>query len=427
MLPDFLNQDHNAALSCRKSFAESLCDGYHFEIKFGTNFTDLRSLFYYNTEDTLLVSHARSNRVHLLNLETGRLRWFDNHGTSVRSIKVSNNEIVTGSWDGSVGVTCFESLKLRMKLTEKTMGRCPDAVTSPENDFVYSYSYDSDKDPMCKSNTVRQWKIADGKLGNVLHLPGEHLKSRRCGSCEVYDNHLYVASDTGYLNLYDCGNWNLIAEEFCSELLAAMCILPSLNLLAVGSSNGSIFLCDLGSLKIRSRIKAHSGALNQLLLHPGNPEIMISASFDGMVKMWHLPDLELLGSINTNGENLWCVTIVNDMLITGGEGGDILIFDICNLNDIKLKGTLVISEKSYAYIPFEKKSFYASDLSIVSVKRDIDGIVITDQYSEYLLNSSCDFSTFRELFQPVSYDKKPAVTNNRGYYQIRGTNLNNKL
>jgi WD40 repeat protein len=400
MLPDFLNQEKTTAISCRSPFAESLLKGYHFEIKQGISPTDVRSLYYYKSDNTLLLSHAMNNRVHLLTLGDGKLKWFDHHGTSVRSIKVKNDRILTGSWDGSIGLTCMESLKLLHRLTEKKMGRCPDAVFSQENEFAYSFTYDTDKDPEYVSNTVRKWKLADGTLDKVLFLPGVHLSGRRCGSCEEYEKKLYVTSDTGHICKYDSLTGILLAEEICSELIAAICILPSFGLLAVGSNNGSIFICDLNSLKIKFRINAHTDAINQLLLHPGNPELMVSASFDGTVKIWHLPDLELIGSVKADHRGLWTVTIINNMLLTGGECSDIKIFNIEKPNDPKPEGTLVITGRSCAYISEDKKSFYASDPSTISVLRDDDDIIVTDQFSEYLVNVSSDLNLLRDLFMP---------------------------
>jgi WD40 repeat protein len=418
MLPDFIKQENTAAVSCRNSFAGMLGEDYHFEVKNGTTPTDVRSLFYYEPERTLLISHAGSNRVHILNLETGKLRWFDHHGTSVRSVRAKNDLIVTGSWDGSIGLTSFESLRLLNRMTEKSMGRCPDAIFSPENDFAYSFTYDTDKDPLYTSNNVRQWNNSNGTLEKVLYLPGEHLNRRRCGSCEVFGNNLYVVSDTGRITIYDSRSWNLVAEESCPELLTTLCIIPSLNNLAVGSTEGSIFLCDLNTLKIKNKYYAHRDSLNQFFIHPANPEIMISAGFDGIVNIWRLPEFELAGSVNTNGERLWSVAVVNNMLVTGGECGDILIYDINKLNKPKLKGTLVISDKSYSYISEEKKSFYASDLSSISVKRDNDGILITNKFSEYLLTTTSDFNTLRKLFRKDDQENSTKGVNGNGLYQL---------
>ena len=173
------------------SYGESLMntgvsDEFRFDIKDTLKNTGTRSICYY--KDNILVSHVFSNRVHKINLLTGKISWFDHHGRTVRHIMTSNNEIFTASWDGSVGVTDFNTLTLRLKLTEKGMGRCPHIEISSDSGEIYSYTYDSDKDPERISNTIRTWSLIDGSLKNATMLSGYHLGSRRAGSCIFLKN-----------------------------------------------------------------------------------------------------------------------------------------------------------------------------------------------------------------------------------------------
>jgi len=418
MLPDIFNTNQEFVLSRKKTFAGMLCEGYHFEIKNEISNSGHRYIFYYKAEHSLIISHIYSNRVHVLNLETGKLRWFDHHGTTVRSVLASNNEIVTASWDGTVCVTGFESLELRLRLTEKEMGRCPWTAISPASDFVYSYSYDSDKNPALTSNTVRKWRLSDGKLEKSLPLSGIHLSIRRCGSCEGYDNRLYVVSDTGNFDIYDCNTGILLSEFYYHDHLQCICISHNFNLIAIAGTEGNIYLCDLSGQTILQKRKAHMFDISQLYIHPERPEIMISISFDGELKLWKLPELELLESVEVSKDRLWTVSIVNDLLMTGGEDGDIRIFDIKTLPGIKLKGKLMISGDSYTFLNAELNSFYTSDLSRIQVRRIVDGIIINDQFAEYLLNTTCDFKDFKDLFCSERNDPLSFLTENKGFYQI---------
>jgi WD40 repeat protein len=418
MLPVIKNNINGGVTSYKKTFAETLCEGYRFEIKHDKRNAGVRSVYYYREEHSLLVSHVFSSRVHVLNLATGKLRWFDHHGTTVRSVQICNNEIVTASWDGTVCITGFNSLDQRLILTEKEMGRCPYAAISPDNKSIYSYTYDSDKNPGRTSNTIRRWSITDGRLINLLQLPGVHLSSRRCGSCEVYNNRLFVVSDTGHLHIFDCDTGILLAEDFYNDQLQSLCLIPSSNLLAMAGSEGAIYLCDLSGRRITSKTNVHQHDVSQLIVHPDKPDIIISISFDRTVKIWKLPDLELLESVNVKGVSLWSVTAADDLIITGGEDGDIWIYDIKNLSDAVLKGKLVLSDDSYAFLPAEPNSFYASNFAMIRVRKIDDGIPEEGPFAEYLLNTACNFKLFKDLFCSEGNNNNELKEGTRGFYQI---------
>jgi WD40 repeat protein len=418
MLPTFLNNSQEVALPCDKSFSEALCDGYHFEIKNGIKTDGSRSLYYYKAEHSLLVSHFHSSRVHILNLETGKLRWFDHHGTTVRSIQVFNHEVITTSWDGTVCITGFDTLEKRMVLTEKGMGRCPIAAISPDHESVYSYSYDSDKNPYLTANTVREWSFASGRLKKTIQLPGTHLSETRYGCCKVYDNRLFVVSNTGHLHIYNCNTGMLLAEHFYYDQLQSMCLYPSFNLLVIGGSEGNIYLHDLHGNKLQSKRKAHSHDISYMLVHPDKPEIMISVSFDGTMKTWRLPDLELLESVAVNGDRLWNVTAVNDLLIAGGEAEFTCVYDIKNLPQVVLLGKLIFSDQAFAFMPNGSGSFYSNNPSVIQIRRDDDGTLLEGQMADYLLNTACDLKILKDLFSPENTDQAKFRSTNKGFLQI---------
>lgn len=419
MLPTFLNNSEKIALPLEKSFNEALFDGYHFEIKNGIKTDGSRSLYYYKTEHSLLVSHFHSSRVHILDLETGKLRWFDHHETTVRSIQVCNHEVITSSWDGTVCITDFDTLKKRMVFTEKGMGRCPIAAISHDHESFYSYSYDSDKNPYLTANTVREWSLVNGRLKKTLQLPGTHLRSDgRFGACKVFDNRLFVVSDTGHLHIYNCNTGVLLTEYFYSDQLQSMSLFPTFNLLAIGGSEGNLYLHDLNGNKLQSKIKAHSHDISYMLVHPDRLDIMISVSFDGTMKIWKLPNLELLESVSVNGDRLWNVTATNDLLIAGGEAELTCIYDIKNLPQVLLRGKFIFSDQAFVFVPAGLRSFYSNDPSIIQIRRDDDGTLLEGQMAEYLLNTACDLKILKDLFSSENTDQSKLRLTNKGFLQI---------
>jgi WD40 repeat protein len=404
MLPGLSNAKQYFPIPCRKSFTDTLTEGYRFDLKCNQKNPGTRSVYYYKPEHSLLISHVSGNRVHLINLLTGKIRWFDHHGTTVRSLHVCNHEIISASWDGTVCVTNFDSLKLRLILTETSMGRSPQAITSPDGSFAYSYTYDSDKNPECTSNTVRKWSLANGELKTIFRLSGNHPGPRRCGACTIFNNQLYIVSNTGYLEVFNYTTEKKEGEIFCNDELQSICAAPFCNKVLFAGNKGMIYSYDAGIQKFTQSVQAHNWDVADLMVHPDRPEILLSVSFDGTLKLWEMPDLKLLGSVNVDRNYLWTLTIVNDLLLTGGNEGKIWIYDLKVLPNIVLKGKIVVFAESYAYLPVDANSFYATDPATMQVSKKEDDEPVNSQFAEYLLNSCNNFKGFQDLFNSESED-----------------------
>ncbi len=423
MLPQLSNNTQNHGLY--KSFAQTLNDNYTFEIRKRQNL-GVRFVFYDKVNHALIISYANTNRVHVLDLLTLKLRFFDHHGNTVRHINVTNNseEIVTASWDGSACATNAYDLKLRLKLTCKDSGRSPHATVSDEH--IYTYTYDSDKNIERISNTVRQWSIANGQLINTFILNGTHLASRRCGSCEEYNGLLYTVSDTGYLEVYNINTRELVVQNFFNDLLQALCIIPEYNMLACAGDDGNIHICDLSGRVITRKIKAHQYYISQLFRHPSKPEVLVSVSWDSCCKFWRLPvvksiwkspTLELIGTVKVIGESsLWSATIINNLLICGGERNDIQIFDIQNMAEPIFKGKLVLSAESFALL--SDSDYFTNDLSMMQITNKDKSPINDSKLAEYVLQSNNNFKFFKDLFSSEDKKSEELENNSFGYLQL---------
>lgn len=418
MLPAITNHFQQLAASYQKTFTDSLTDGYRFEVKRSKNVLGIRSLCYYKSENTLIVSHLWSNRIHLLNLTTGKLRWYDHHGTTVRSVLVRNHEIISASWDGTVCVTDFETLEKRLVCTDPEMGRCPDMAISSDLRYLYSYSYDSDRNPKRVSNSIRKWSLTNGDRLKLIEMSGKHLTSRRCGSCVVNEDLLFVVSDSGHLHIYDCQTLKLRNEVNLNDQLQSVCLLPAYDMVALGGDKGHIYLYDYSGGKINQLNNAHLYDVAQLIEHSEKPDKLISASFDGYLKVWRLPDLKLIHSMNIGAIKLWSVITLNDLYITGGEGRDILIYDTSKGTEPILKGKLTILDTSYAFVSSDSKKFFATNLKMMQVRKQENKQLLFDQRAEYMIKSSSNFEYFSKLFRPQNdeFPVTPAI--HGGYYQI---------
>lgn len=415
MLSELVQSNYSDAIILRKSFTDTLCEGYLFGQKEDLINPGTRSVFYYQAEHSLLVSHVSSNRVHVINFLTGKIRWFDHHGTTVRNLHVRNHEIISAGWDGRVCVTNFDTLKARLILTEPNMGRCPEAIISPDGRFAYSYTYDSDKNPACTTNIVRKWSLADGELMNVFNLSGTHIGGRRCGACSILNNRLYIVSSTGYLEVFNCSTDQKENGFFFNDEFQSICASPFSNNVLFAGNKGDIYTYDTNAQEFTQFVKAHNHDVTELLVHPENPEILFSISFDGTLKIWELPGLKLIGSVDVQRNYLWTLTIVNDLLLTGGDEGQIWVYDIKDLSNVVLKGKIVVLDQSYLYLPVGSSTFYTSDPDNMQVSKAGTGEPLTGQYADYLLNSCNNFRLFQHLFS----SKSPESQSIEDGYKIR--------
>jgi WD40 repeat protein len=426
MLPEIISKTQNLAHAHSKSFADVLSDGYQFDFKSVRGNSGVRFLFYDHKQSTLLISHGYSNRVHLLNLKNGKLRWFDHHNATVRSVQTTgrNSIIITASWDSTCMATDFEKLEKRLVFTDIDMGRSPYMAVSSDEAFVYSYSYDSDKEPTMKSNCVRSWSLSDGRLVQKIMLSPTHLAHRRCGSVEAFSGNLYVASDTGFLEIYNLKTGQLVAKQFFNDLLQSLCIIPSLNMVALAGDNGDIFICSATG-KLVTKVRAHKYYVSQLIIHPHKPDLLISVSHDGTLKMWDTsklrnflwPKLELIETIRIKNYNsLWTATICNDLVMSGGDYGEIEVHKIKNPTS-EHKGNLVVYKDSFAFVSADKKSFYASDLSLIEVRKT-DGTPVDSKFADYLLKTTSNFKIFRDLFADSQDDLPSLINPSNGFLQL---------
>jgi WD40 repeat protein len=158
-----------------------------------------RNLYYHGPDNTLLITHSRSSRVHLINLNTGVMRFHDFHSKTARKILVHQNEIITASWDATISVVDYATLRQRLKLTHNGMGRSPYVAVSGSGEHFVTFSYDSDIRPEYLTNSVKIWSAKTGELEKEINNTGEHQTTIRSGACLVHGKYLYVISDSGDL------------------------------------------------------------------------------------------------------------------------------------------------------------------------------------------------------------------------------------
>ncbi len=431
MLP--IQKKHNG-LQVFQATEEKLFNEYFFKINNLKRKIGLRYIHYDQANQTLLTSNVNNGNVYIMNLITGKLDVLDNHKTTVRKVAVFGNEIITASWDNSIRVFNRQLLKPRLVLTTENMGRCPTFEVSNDYKWVYSFSYDSDKN-MNKENIVRKWSLKTGRLLKEYKETGSHFALTRSGSLFIYKKELVVASDSGYLNFFDIKTGKLSKSNYLPRTIFRSTI----------NVGDYAFLADLAGHLHKFSIKdqmfeakvnyAHkSDVTNIKSFIKGGQYYIITTSFDGAVKIWSYPDLNLISEI-VSPFGKWAMTIIGERtLIAGDLNGSLLIYDISNIKKIKARGVIrLFSGGSYlAYLDNNHgqtpiKQFYTNDLSlmdaykgkpnekdfqqlpwylrpIVEVDNDPErsNEKITGKQAEYVLNACNNIDVLHKLFPGIN-------------------------
>jgi WD40 repeat protein len=387
-----------ALISYKKQSHEYLTREYSFRLKENFPALGIRYLHYNAKDQSLLISNTSNGRVHILNLSTGNFRWFMNHRTTVRKIRVFNNEIFTSSWDGSVCISNYSTLIKKLILTEGTMGRCPFINISPDGKFLYSFSYDSDVSPIGAFNAIRKWSLKTGKLLKVMQASGYQRSTCRSGSIIILRNRLYVCSDNGYFRIFDSRTGKMIKSFNIECDFRMMTSIVKYNYILVPDWNGFIHFFNLIKNNFDFKLKCHNTDIMCIRVHPNNPEIIITSSADGVIRFWEMPGFDLLHSIEVNHQQLWSMVFVNNRLVISTTDGEIRIYNIADLFDIRLAGRIVLSDHSYVVQACDSKMFYTNNIFSLEVFRAIDDAKITGKESEYLLGQSNSLMVLRELF-----------------------------
>ena len=362
----------------------------------------VRSLFYYPKENCLLVSHIQNGRLHIIDLTTGKTRFHDQHGRTIRKVGVFRNEIITASWDASVRVVDFNSLAPRLFLTDDLMGRTPFFFVSEEENAVYVFCYDSDKDVECLSNRIRKWSLETGELLGITGDTGNHISFLSSGSTLVHENRLYVVSDSGYLTIHDPVSMQIIDRLFINENLRTFCCVPAFGLLAIADLNGYVHLFDIRRNCLVGEYRCHFSDISSIKAHPSKPDVIITSSFDGTVKFWELPDFRQTVHADTGGQHLWTFTLKDDLLITGGDNGDIWVFDTSDPEACSLRGIMNVLHDSIAVSKEGSKKFFTNDISNFELINDKTNQPATGKQAEYLLNLCNSESVIRDVFHTAS-------------------------
>jgi hypothetical protein len=423
---------------------QKIFDNYYFKTNRNIPLAGIRYLFYNEVDDELLISSTDNGKVYILNLKTGILRNYEHHVYTVRKVIPYQQDYITASWDNTVRVTNKRSLQPRLTLTTNDMGRCPTLTVSDDGKWVYSFSYDSDKS-LGNTNTVRKWSLKTGKLIMTYRETGIHFAFTRSGGLFILNNKVLVtASDSGYLNFLDIKTGNLINSYFQQGTVFRTLLNVQKDVFLVDVS-GYVHKFSINEKRYVSRIMAHHGDITciKFLVKDGK-KYLFTTAFDGKIVILELPGLYKISEICAPSAK-WSLTFIQDKLMLAGDvHGRILVFDIENINDIKMRGLIHLFHKGMYIANLDKefgfspiRSFYTDNISALEVykgkpekakkkeetsslrivgvqgskeKPPVSDHRIGGKEAEYIISACNNFNVFRELFKLEDNDPKKSIT-----------------
>jgi WD40 repeat protein len=399
MKPIIYSENKDLIVAYKNDLIKSITDQYDIRLKSNLYQTGVRCLYYYEKENTLIITHLYGKKVHLINLTTGKLRYYLHHMKTVRHVYVHENEIITASWDGTIRVVDFYTLEERLALTDTGMGRSPQSVTArlAQEDYVFGVSYDSDLNPLCRTNSIRKWSLKTGEIAGVFSQTGEHLSTLSSAECVVHQGLLYVISDSGFLTVFNAENSEWIKSDFIPRCLRSLLVVPEFNCILVTDQDGYVHTFDLQRLEFVHTTRCHRLDVTSICQSSTHPEIIASSSFDGDVKLMKMPKLEEIACLSTD-QSLWSTIILNDLIITGGDENEIWLYNIENPNNCVLLGKLFVLESSYALCKAESKLFFTDDISNFEVIDIETKTAIEGKNADHLLDTCNTEAVIYEIF-----------------------------
>ncbi len=384
-------------------FNEYSGENIYFRMKSRCYNSGIRSIYYYKDDHALVVSYLTSNTVHIFNLSNGLLREHKFHKRTVRHLEVHNNEILSAGWDGTVRLVNYFSLKERLCLTDTKMGRSPYAAVSSDGAYVFAFSYDSDFDPLCDHNIVRKWNIRDGKLEGVISQTGNHSEMLRSGMTYEHNDVLYVISNSGYLTAFSVNDLTIISSLFIAKNLRTFCHSPEHNLLMITDISGYVHFYHLGMKAVLFRFHCHTRDVSSIRMIPWSSDHFCTISFDGTIKIWELPDLKCVSTCKIGNSDLWSMDFVNQLLLTGGDNGQIDVIDLKDLTHPEFIATIHIFGNSAGVFPEGGGLYFSNNTEHIEVVDKTADSPIEGKIGEYLRQARNSPDVLQDVFGKQGY------------------------
>ena len=226
-------------------------------------------------------------------------------------------------------------------------------------------------------HNIHLWNTTTGTLKRTLK---GHRNKVNCISFNTDGKKLVSGSQDGTIHLWDVNTGKrkkTISNKVESNIGKSSPVPVSITAfssdsttLASGNQDGSIYLWDVATTKIKGTFKGHTGAISSITFSPDGLTFA-STSVDGSIRLWDVTTRQQKQAIAGYEKTTWRVSFYTDGLVLasefkstyGGLGNDFI--HIWDLNTGQLKKRLIGHTLGITNL-----SFNADGKTLMSIGRD---------------------------------------------------------
>ncbi|MCM1982617.1 WD40 repeat domain-containing protein [Lyngbya confervoides] len=288
---------------------------------------DIRALIirpWAEKQKNILISGSHDKTIKFWFLETGEFIQTFNTLEKVQLLRYSADSRQLAIADASATVALWDLDHRQSSRLVHQQGVVAMAFV-PQSPLLVSYSLD---------RLLSLWDLRTQKLQTVVDSTAEPLVDLVAlpDGQHLITSHVATQTTPGVLS-YSLKLWNLKALNRpqatvkVPSLMSCLTLNTDASVLAAASSDRSIHLRAVPSLKLILVLAPHRGGVQALAFHPEN-EILATGDSHGEFKLWHWKTGDCLtqGSGRTDALNALTFSPEGDKLVTAGKGGDIHIW-----------------------------------------------------------------------------------------------------
>ncbi|MEU8899757.1 TIR domain-containing protein [Nocardia sp. NPDC048505] len=271
----------------------------------------------YSPDGSTLAIGSENGGVLIYDTETGRpLRTLQTHRARTFAVGYTEQVLITGSGDGTVGIWDAATGALRRILSGHDNWPWP-VVLSRRGDVLATGDAEG---------VLRLWSLPEAEL---LHecRPGE---GELIYSMDFHDGTVAAAYRNGVVRLWDTETGTEQGRfEAAQGSVFRIAFSPDGGLLAAGAIDGTVSLWDPGTCRRVRELTGHTGRVYTLAFHPGLP-ILASGDTEGGLRLW---DLDTGATRHTSAEHagaaIYWLTFdpAGEQLASGDSAGRVRLHD----------------------------------------------------------------------------------------------------
>jgi WD40 repeat protein len=258
----------------------------------------------------LIVSASEDQTLKIWEAASGTvLCTLEGHSWGVTDCAVSHDgkQIVSSSYDGT------------LKIWEMISGKMLRTLACHFGS-VMSCAVSRDSRNIVAASNVGSLKVWRTESGNYFHWKKGHAE--QVNGCAISpDGNLFVsASADQTLKVWEMESGKLLRTlKGHSEEVRSCAISPDGKLIISASADQTLKVWEMESGKLLRTLQGHTSWVNGCAISPDG-KLIVSGSEDRTLKVWETANGNCLATFYADGP-LWCVTISNDLIATGGVTG----------------------------------------------------------------------------------------------------------